>query len=855
MPPRISPAVPTDAARPPRLAAIEVKGCHVHNLRGVDVTIPHGSFTVVTGVSGSGKSSLAFDTVFAEGRRRYLESLSAYARQFVEQVPRPEVDAIDGLPPTVSIDQRSTRGGVRATVASMAEVLDYLRLLWARCGTRHCERCDKPVAGTSPEHIVDEIARLAGRKKKAYLLAPLVHRRKGFHNDVFQQMARLGIERARVDGEGVDVDAETRLSRYHEHSIDALVATAGTSRATRDELEAGVHRALERGQGTLYAAFAPDLVDATLFSAVAACADCGTSYGPLDPGDLSFSTRQGMCKRCRGRGVEPDEGDDPPPCRSCGGARLNPAARAVRFHERGLHDMLALPVNHARAWLQGIEPVSAREAAVLEPVRAEVDARLRFVEEVGLSYLALDRGARTLSGGESQRVRLASQLGTGLRGVCYVLDEPTIGLHPRDNERLLGTLRALCDRGATLLVVEHDEDTIRAADLVIDLGPGAGSRGGLVVAVGTPAEIAADPASVTGPWLAGTRRHAEIEDRRDWTDGPALVLHGARARNLRNIDVPFPVGALTCVTGVSGSGKSTLIRHVLHPALLRALERTGPEPGEYDSLEGAQHVSGVLEIDQSPIGKTSRSVPATYTKIMDPLRALFAESTEARVRGFRASRFSFNSAAGQCPECKGQGEIRVEMSFMPDVRVPCDVCDGARYDEETLAVRFGGHTIAEVLDMTVEEARPAFAAFPKIARVLDVMDEVGLGYLQLGQASPTLSGGEAQRVKLSAEMARRGKGGIVYLLDEPTTGLHAVDVDKLVQVLRGLVALGNTVIVVEHHLDVIAAADVVVDLGPGGGDDGGTLVAYGSPAEVAATPGSATGECLADRARRTPPGR
>jgi len=840
-----------------RLRSIRVRGCHVHNLRGVDVEIPHGSFTVVTGVSGSGKSSLAFDTVFAEGRRRYLESLSAYARQFVEQVPRPDVDAIEGLPPTVSIDQRSTRGGVRATVASMAEVLDYLRLLWARCGTRHCELCDRPVAGSTPERIVEQIRADGGRRKKAYLLAPLVHRRKGFHTSVFDTMARLQIERARVDGEGVDVVAGTRLSRYHEHSIQALIAAVPLGAGHQEELEAAVARALDRGKGTLYVAFNSDLGAATLHSSVAACADCGTSYGPLDPGDLSFSLRTGMCKRCKGRGVEPDESEDPPPCKSCGGARLNAAARAIRFAEHGLHDVLAMPVDRARAWIEGVSPASERERAVLEPVREEVGARLRFVEEVGLSYLSLDRGARTLSGGESQRVRLASQLGTGLRGVGYVLDEPTIGLHPRDNERLLATLRALCDRGATLLVVEHDEDTIRAADLVVDLGPGAGSRGGEIVAIGTPSEIEAAPASVTGPWLSGARRHetvASVADgpAKDWSEAPALRLTGARARNLAGIDVAFPIGALTCVTGVSGSGKSTLVRHILHPALLQALGRVGPTPGAHDSLTGAEHVTGVLEIDQSPIGKTSRSVPATYTKIMDPLRRLFAASTEARVRGFDASQFSFNSAKGRCPECKGQGRLRIEMNFMPDVNVPCDVCDGARYHEETLAARFQGRSIADVLDMTVEEARPAFAAFPKIARVLDIMDDVGLGYLQLGQPSPTLSGGEAQRVKLAAEMARRAKGGIVFLLDEPTTGLHAADVDKLNHVLRGLVTLGNTVIVVEHHLDVIAAADVIVDLGPGGGDEGGELIAYGSPASVAANSRSATGICLAKRAGEGP---
>ncbi len=837
-----------------RLTSIRVQGCHVHNLRGVDAEFPHGRFTVLTGPSGSGKSSLAFDTVFAEGRRRYLESLSAYARQFVEQVPRPDVDAVLGLPPTVSIDQRTTRGGTRATVASMAEVLDFLRLLWARCGTRHCERCDKPVSGMSAERIVEEIVRRAGRRAHAHLLAPLVHRRKGFHADVFRRMAQLGVVRARVDGHGVDVDAEAKLARFHEHSIEALVATARTSRAHGAELASAVERTLDRGGGTLYVAFDDDLEEAELLSSVAACTDCGTSYGPLDPGDLSASTRQGACRRCGGRGVEWDESDDAdarPPCRSCNGARLSPAARAVRYHGSGLHEFLAHTVDRARAWLAGLEPASELERAVLEPVRAEVDRRLAFVEEIGLAYLALDRGARTLSGGEAQRVRLASQLGTGLRGVCYVLDEPTIGLHAADNARLLRTLRGLCDRGATLVVVEHDEETIRAADRVVDMGPGAGSRGGRVVAVGTPDELMRDPASVTGPWLAG-RAAAAPHARRPWTELPALVLTGVRARNLRDLDVPFPVGALTCVTGVSGSGKSTLVRHVLFPALLRALGRTGPDPGEHAALEGAGLVRGVLEIDQSPIGKTSRSVPATYTKIMDPLRALFAESEDARVRGFDASRFSFNSAPGQCPECKGQGAIRVEMNFLPDVSVPCDACGGSRYDEETRAVRFGGRSIADVLALTVEEARPAFAAFPKIARVLDVLDDVGLGYLQLGQPSPTLSGGEAQRVKLAAEMARGGRGGIVYLLDEPTTGLHASDVARLVAVLRGLVDVGNTVVVIEHHLDVVAAADVVVDLGPGGGDAGGALVAYGSPEEVAATPGSATGEWLARRSAAAP---
>jgi excinuclease ABC subunit A len=858
-----------------RLTSIRVRGCRVHNLRGIDVDVPHGKMTVVTGVSGSGKSSLAFDTVFAEGRRRYLESLSAYARQFVEQVPRPDVDLVEGLPPTVSLDQRSTRGGTRQTVASMSEVLDFLRLLWARLGTRHCEQCGKPVTATTPEQIVDRIAERGRERKRrnVHLLAPMVRRRKGFHKDVFDLMSRLGMTSARVDGIAMQVEPPPALSRFQEHSIEGLVATAALESRDRDALRKGVDVTLDRGGGTLYASFDADLAAIEVFSSTAACVDCGTAYGPLDPGELSWSTKAGMCRTCDGRGFRQTDDDDAPrdpePCRACGGARLSPAARAVKFRGLGLHEFLALPVDEARRWLAATKPATAREKAVLAPVLAETASRLRFVEEVGLSYLTLDRPARTLSGGEAQRIRLAAQLGTGLRGVCYVLDEPTIGLHPTDNARLLATLASLRDRGATLLVVEHDEETIRAADHVIDLGPGAGVHGGTVVAVGTPAELESDPNSVTGPWLSGARRIARTESDsappfstaatlarkpamlkmvgRSLT--PYLSLRGVTARNLRNIDARFPVGALTCVTGVSGSGKSTLVRDVLHPALLRALGLTGPEPGPHAGLDGAKHVTGVLEIDQSPIGKTSRSVPATYTGIMDPLRALFAESTEARIRGFGASRFSFNSGAGQCPACKGQGRVTVEMNFLPDVAVHCDACGGARYDEETLAVRFQGRTIAEALALPVSEARVAFAAFPKIARVLDVLDEVGLGYLRLGQSSPTLSGGEAQRVKLAAEMAKRARGSIVYLLDEPTTGLHLADVEKLVGVLRGLVALGNTVVVIEHHLDVIACADHVIDLGPGGGAAGGRLVASGTPAQVAKSKGSATGACLKSKLR------
>ncbi|MCG3133635.1 MAG: UvrABC system protein A [Planctomycetes bacterium] len=836
-----------------RLRSIRVRGCHVHNLRGVDVDVPHGKLTVVTGVSGSGKSSLAFDTVFAEGRRRYLESLSAYARQFVEQVPRPDVDRIDGLPPTVSIDQRTTRGGVRATVASMAEVLEYLRLLWARVGTRHCERCGKPVTATTVDLIVARVQATARKRKRksAMLFAPMVQRRKGFHKDVFDLMSRLGYATARVDGALVPTDPPPALPRFKEHSIEALVASPSVANAAMDELRAAVETALSRGGGTLFASFDPDAAEVEVFSSVAACSDCGIAYAPLDVGELSWSTKAGMCRTCDGTGVRESDDDassrDARPCGSCEGARLSPAARAVKFRALGLHDLLRMPAGDARAWLLAQRAADAREAAVLEGVLGEVASRLDFLDRVGLAYLALDRAARTLSGGEAQRVRLASQLGTGLRGACYVLDEPTIGLHPADNARLLATMRALSDRGATLLVVEHDEDTIRAADHVIDVGPGAGRHGGRIVAHGSPAALAGERLGVTGPWLAGDLRVAPHRERRPWKGVPSIALRGATARNLRDVDVSFPCGALSVVTGVSGSGKSTLVRDVLGPALLRALGLAGPEPGAHRSIEGAALVQGVLEIDQSPIGKTSRSVPATYTGIMDPLRALFAESVDAKVRGFGAPRFTFNGKGG-CPACKGSGRLTMEMSFLPDVAVPCDACGGRRYDEETLSVRFLGRTIAETLDLTIAEARPAFASFPQIAKVLDVLDEVGLGYLQLGQPSPTLSGGEAQRVKLATEMAKRGRGKIVYLLDEPTTGLHFADVEKLVRVLRGLTDLGNTVIVIEHHLDVMAAADYLVDLGPGGGAAGGRVVASGSPEEVAARAGrseSVTAACLA----------
>ena len=829
-----------------RLHRIGVRGARTHNLRNVDVDVPHGRLTVVTGVSGSGKSSLALHTVHAEGRRRYLDSLSTHARMFVQRVPRPDVDVVDGLPPTAAIDQRTSRGGSRATVASLADILELLRLLWARLGTRHCEQCLAPVGAADVETVVEAVRRAGGRRRRVHLLAPVVRRRKGYHQATFRRLAAQGIDEARVDGERRSIDGSTRLARWHEHSVDALVAVASTVASKRDALEDAVRRTLRLGDGALYVTNRDDLADAEFHSTRSACADCGIAYGPVEPGDLSHSLRRGRCRRCGGRGhEETDEGGEPPPCKRCAGARLGAAARAVLFRGEGLHELLARSVQGAQEWLLAVRPANARERAVLAPIRDDVVERLGFVRDVGLDYLTLDRGARTLSGGESQRVRLAAQLGGGLRGVCYVLDEPTIGLHARDTERLIATLRRLTARGATLLVVEHDEDTIRAADHVVDLGPGAGAHGGRLVAAGSPQELEAGRLGVTGAWLADASRSAQPPARR--RPETSIELRGARARNLKDVDVRFPLGALTCVSGVSGSGKSTLVRHVLLPALLHALGRVAPEPGEHDGLDVPDGVAGVVEVDQSPIGRTPRSVPATYTKLMGPLRSLFAASPDARAKGFTASRFSFNSGDGRCVDCKGRGAVKMEMSFLPGVAVPCETCEGARWDEETLTVRIAGRSIADVLAMTVAEARPVFAAYPRIAPVLDVMDDVGLGYLRLGQTSTTLSGGEAQRVKLATEMARRRRGGRVYVLDEPTTGLHGRDVTRLIGVLDSLVELGNTVIVIEHNVDVLLAADHVIDLGPGGGADGGSVMAVGTPEEVAAVPESATGACLAAR--------
>ena len=896
---RVSEALPVQKALVAHSDCIRIHNAREHNLQNVDVEIPRNQFTVITGVSGSGKSTLAFDILFAEGQRRYLESLNAYARQFVQPSSRPDVDAIFGIPPTVAIEQRTSRGGRKSTVATLTEIYHFLRLLYVKLGTQYCPDCDVAIEPQSFDAIAARILR-THKGERIGLLAPLVTSRKGYYTDLAKWAKGKGYDFLRVDGEFLPTAKWPRLDRFREHTIELPVADLRVAPANEADLRTSLARALDFGKGIVHVLGGLDrLAEAagkskgprveialpqTIFSTKRACPSCARSFPELDPRLFSFNSKHGWCGECLGTGVklsgyqEPEYGKDRDAsreqedqrldsfldeqgegdvcCPACSGRRLNAEALAVRYRKRSIADLVALPVAQLGKFFRELE-TSGREAEIARDLVAELKSRLSFLAEVGLGYLALARSAPTLSGGEAQRIRLAAQLGSNLRGVCYILDEPTIGLHPRDNTVLLNTLEKLQAKGNTLVVVEHDEDTIRRAAHVLDLGPGAGSRGGRVVAQGSAADLMANAESVTGRFLKAPLRHPLHPPRMVNKKTPALEILGADLHNLHIKQLRLPLARLVVVTGVSGSGKSTLARDVLHANLARLVAQTRLSPKKRAQVQlagcreirGAEHLGRVLEVDQTPIGKTPRSCPATYVGFWDAIRRLFADTTEARMRGWSASRFSFNTGEGRCPACEGQGMKRIEMSFLPDVKVLCEVCHGARFNPETLAVRFKQRSIGEVLAMNVEAAVEFFSAHPSIHHALGLLQDVGLGYLTLGQQSPTLSGGEAQRIKLVTELSkvridaegnaasRPGRGGAqahtLYVLDEPTVGLHMADVEKLIRVLHRLVDAGNTVVVIEHNLDIIADADWILDLGPEGGDAGGRIAAQGTPASLA----------------------
>ncbi|MBO0812727.1 MAG: excinuclease ABC subunit UvrA [Microlunatus sp.] len=931
-----------------------IRGAREHNLRDVSVDLPRDALIVFTGLSGSGKSSLAFDTIFAEGQRRYVESLSAYARQFLGQMDKPDVDFIEGLSPAVSIDQKSTSRNPRSTVGTITEVYDYLRLLYARAGHPHCPVCGEPISRQTPQQIVDRLLSLE-EGTRFQVLAPVIRGRKGEYVDLFRQLATAGFSRARVDGEVHQLTNPPTLDKQKKHNIDVIVDRLATKASAKQRLTDSIETALAVANGVVTIDFVDldpkDPGRERGYSERMACPNGhDISIDELEPRQFSFNAPWGACPECSGIGtrmeVDPDlvvpdqdksldEGALAPwssvhvadyfdrliaalaksekfstsvpwrelpakakklllygvdgqvhvsyknrygrersynarfegvvsyverrhaeaetdtsrerfagymrevPCRACNGARLKPTSLAVTIGGKNIAEVSAMSIDKASEFLTGLE-LSAREKQIAERVLKEINERLRFLLDVGLDYLSLDRPTGSLSGGEAQRIRLATQIGSGLAGVLYVLDEPSIGLHQRDNRRLIETLLRLREIGNTLIVVEHDEDTIRTADWVVDIGPGAGEHGGHVVVSGTVEDLVNSKDSLTGAYLAG-RRQIPLPASRRAGDGRVVTVHGASEHNLQNIDVDFPLGQLIAVTGVSGSGKSTLVNSILYTALAKQIYNARAVPGKHKSISGMEHIDKIIHVDQSPIGRTPRSNPATYTGVFDHMRRLFAETPEAKVRGYQPGRFSFNVKGGRCENCMGDGTIKIEMNFLPDVYVPCEVCHGARYNRETLEVHYKGKTIAEVLDMPIEEAVHFFAAIPAIARHLQTLNEVGLGYVRLGQPAPTLSGGEAQRVKLASELQKRSTGRTLYVLDEPTTGLHFEDIRKLLGVLGRLVDAGNTVVVIEHNLDVIKTADHVIDMGPEGGSRGGTVIATGTPEVIAQSPGSYTG--------------